>query len=94
MRNPAPLSGGDGVFKHSWKRAKDMLKHVLSKIRHIGKDIQHDQPVEFAAVAENIYAEILNLNNYINKTLDDRMEIKIGHNGYPRDDIFITNFSR
>lgn len=71
MRNPAPLSGGDGVFKHSWKRAKDMLKHVLSKIRHIGKDIQHDQPVEFAAVAENIYAEILNLNNYINKTLDD-----------------------
>ena len=48
-----------------------MLKHVLSKIRRIVKDIQHDQPAELATVAENVYGEILNLNNYIHKALDD-----------------------
>ncbi len=48
-----------------------MLKHVLTKIRGIVKDIQHDQPHELATVAENIYGEILNLNNDIHKALDD-----------------------
>ena len=48
-----------------------MLKHVLSKIRGIVKDIQHDQPHELATVAENLYGEFLNLNNYIHKALDD-----------------------
>lgn len=48
-----------------------MLKHVLSKIRHIVKDIQHDQPHELAIVAENVYGELLNLNNYIHKALDE-----------------------
>ena len=48
-----------------------MLKHVLSKIRHIVKDIQHGQPHELATVAENVYGEFLNLDNYIHKALDD-----------------------
>lgn len=48
-----------------------MLKHVLSKIRHIVKDLQNDQPQELATVAENVYGELLNLNNYIHKALDD-----------------------
>ena len=48
-----------------------MLKHVLPKIRRIVKDIQHDQPLELATVAENVYGELLNLNNYIHKALDD-----------------------
>lgn len=48
-----------------------MLKHVLTKIRGIVKDIQHDQPHELATVAENIYGELLNLINYIHKALVD-----------------------
>ena len=48
-----------------------MLKHVLSKIRGIVKDIQHDQPHELVTVAENVYGELLNLNNYIHKALDE-----------------------
>ena len=47
-----------------------MLRHVLSKIRNIVKDIQHDQPHELATVAENVYGELLNLNNDIHKALD------------------------
>ena len=48
-----------------------MLKNVLSKIRRIVKDIQHEQPAELASLAENIYTEFLNLNNYMLKALDD-----------------------
>ena len=48
-----------------------MLKNVLTKIRGIVKDIQHDQPHELATVAENIYGELLNLINYIHKALVD-----------------------
>jgi hypothetical protein len=48
-----------------------MLKNVLSKIGRIVKDIQHDQPAELAALAENVYGEFLNLNNYIHTALDD-----------------------
>ena len=48
-----------------------MLKHVLTEIRGIVKDIQHDQPHELATVAENIYGELLNLINYIHKALVD-----------------------
>ena len=48
-----------------------MFKHVLSKIRRIVKDIQHDQPLELATVAENVYGELLNLSNYIHEALDD-----------------------
>ena len=48
-----------------------MLKNVLSKIRNIVKDMQHDQSHELATVAENVYGELLNLNNYILKALDD-----------------------
>ena len=48
-----------------------MLKNVLSKIGRIVKDIQHDQPAELATLAENVYGDFLNLNNYIHTTLDD-----------------------
>ena len=48
-----------------------MLKHVLTKIRGIVKDIQNDQPHELGTVAENIYGELLNLINYIHKALVD-----------------------
>jgi hypothetical protein len=48
-----------------------MLKNVLSKIGRIVKDIQHDQPQELATVAENVYGELLNLNKYVHKALDN-----------------------
>ncbi len=47
-----------------------MLKNVLSKIRLILKDIQQSQSAELAAAAENVYSEIIILNNSINKELD------------------------
>ena len=48
-----------------------MLKNVLSKIRRMVKDIQLEQPAELASLAQNVYAEFLNLNNYMLEALDD-----------------------
>jgi hypothetical protein len=46
-----------------------MLKQTISKARRILKDAQQNLPVESAAAVEQVYNDIVVLNNFINKEL-------------------------
>jgi hypothetical protein len=48
-----------------------MLKNVISKIGPILKDVQQSLPVDLAAFAEKAHGDIKNLNNIINKEVDE-----------------------
>ncbi len=47
-----------------------MLKDAISKARKVLKEAQQKYPVESAAAIEQVYADIKNLNTFINKEVD------------------------
>jgi len=46
-----------------------MLEHVISRVRQILKDVQPKLSVESAAAIEQVYNDIVNLNDFIDKEL-------------------------
>ena len=48
-----------------------MLNHAISRIRLILQDVQQSLPVESAALAEKVHGDVKNLNNIINKEIDE-----------------------
>ena len=47
-----------------------MLEHVLSKVRHILEEAQLKLSVDMAAAIEQVYGDIENLINFINREID------------------------